>query len=43
MPLSDLSATEIRQRCREGLPIDRLVTPEVAAYLEQHGLYAAHS
>ena len=43
MPLSDLSATDIRQRCRSGLPIDTLVAPEVADYIEQHGLYAAHS
>jgi nicotinate-nucleotide adenylyltransferase len=43
MPLSDLSATGIRERCRAGLPIDSLVPPGVAAYIEQHGLYADHS
>jgi nicotinate-nucleotide adenylyltransferase len=43
MPLSDLSATEIRQRCRSGLPIHAQVPPGVADYIAQHGLYAAHS
>jgi nicotinate-nucleotide adenylyltransferase len=43
MPLSELSATEIRQRCQSGLPIDTLVPPGIADYIAQHGLYAAHS
>jgi nicotinate-nucleotide adenylyltransferase len=43
MPLSDLSATEIRHRCQSGLPIDALVPPGIADYIAQHGLYAAHS
>ncbi len=43
MPLSDLSATEIRHRCRSGLPIDTLVPPGVGDYIAQHGLYADHS
>ena len=43
MPVWDLSATEIRQRCRTGQPIDTMVPPEVAHYIAQHGLYAAHS
>lgn len=42
MPLSTLSATDVRQRCRSGLPIRALVTAPVADYIEQHGLYAAH-
>jgi len=43
MPLMDLSATEIRHRCRLGLPIDTLVPSGVCDYIAQHGLYAAHS
>ena len=43
MPLSDLSATEIRRRCQSGRSIEDLVPPGVAHYIEQHGLYAAHS
>lgn len=40
MPLSPLSATDIRQRCREGRPIRTLVPASVVDYIEQHGLYA---
>jgi nicotinate-nucleotide adenylyltransferase len=40
MPLSPLSATEIRQHCRDGLPIRAWVPASVADYIEQHGLYA---
>jgi nicotinate-nucleotide adenylyltransferase len=43
MPLMDLSATEIRERCRQGLPIDTLVPSGVGDYIAQHGLYADHS
>ena len=43
MPVSDLSATEIRRRCLLGLPIDHLVPAGIADYIAQHGLYAAHS
>lgn len=43
MTLSALSATDIRARCRSGLPIEELVPPGVADYIAQHGLYAAHS
>jgi nicotinate-nucleotide adenylyltransferase len=34
-----VSSTEVRQRCRQGLPIDGLVPPAVAAYIRQHQLY----
>ncbi|MBN2581571.1 MAG: nicotinate (nicotinamide) nucleotide adenylyltransferase [Planctomycetes bacterium] len=38
-PLVDVSATDIRRRVRDGLPIDDLVPPAVAAYIRDHGLY----
>ena len=38
-PLVEISATEIRERVREGLPLDFLLPVEVADYIEQHGLY----
>lgn len=41
MPLSELSATEIRERLRSGRSIQGRVPPGVADYIEQHGLYAA--
>ncbi len=40
LPMMDISATEIRRRVSQGLPIDGLVTPEVARYIADHGLYA---
>jgi nicotinate-nucleotide adenylyltransferase len=36
-----VSSTEIRSRVRSGEGIDGLVVPEVAAYIAEHGLYAA--
>jgi nicotinate-nucleotide adenylyltransferase len=38
-PLIDISATLIRERVRRGLPIDGLVSPAVAAYVREKGLY----
>ena len=38
-PLVDVSATEIRQRVRAGQPIDSMVPPAVARYIETHRLY----
>ena len=35
----DISATEIRHRVKSRLPIDHLVPPPVAAYIQRHGLY----
>ena len=35
----DISATEIRHRVKSRLPIDHLVPPPVAAYIERQGLY----
>jgi nicotinate-nucleotide adenylyltransferase len=38
-PLVDISATSIRQRVRQGLPIDGLVTVAVADYIKEKKLY----
>jgi nicotinate-nucleotide adenylyltransferase len=38
-PLVNVSSTEIRQRVREGKPIDDLVDPLVARYIHHYGLY----
>lgn len=37
---SYISSTEIRKRAREGLPIEHLVHPDVAQYIQQHNLFA---
>lgn len=39
-PRLDLSATDLRRRVREGLPIRYLVPPAVEAYIREHRLYA---
>lgn len=41
MPAVDLSSTECRQRVRDGQPLRYLVPDPVAAYIAEHGLYAA--
>lgn len=38
-PLVDISATEIRERVRQGLPIDDMVPAAVANYIRERGLY----
>ncbi|MGQ9466546.1 MAG: nicotinate-nucleotide adenylyltransferase [Anaerolineae bacterium] len=38
-PRLDLSATDLRRRVREGLPIRYLVPPAVEAYIRKHHLY----
>ncbi|GIX47638.1 MAG: putative nicotinate-nucleotide adenylyltransferase [Candidatus Tectimicrobiota bacterium] len=38
-PYRHISSTAVRERCRQGLPIDDLVPAVVAAYIEQHRLY----
>ncbi len=38
-PLNPISATEVRERVRAGLPLDGWVPPAVAAYIAAHGLY----
>lgn len=39
LPMLDISATEIRHRVRRGEDISQLVPPQVARYIETHGLY----
>jgi nicotinate-nucleotide adenylyltransferase len=35
----DISSTEIRQRVRDGMPIDEMVPSRVADYIEKYELY----
>jgi nicotinate-nucleotide adenylyltransferase len=39
LPMLDISATDIRARAARGLPIDTMVPPAVARYIETHHLY----
>jgi nicotinate-nucleotide adenylyltransferase len=39
MPRLDVSSSEVRARVAAGQPIDELVPPAVAAYIDEHGLY----
>jgi nicotinate-nucleotide adenylyltransferase len=39
LPMQDISATDIRSRVARGLPIDSLVPPAVARYIETNALY----
>lgn len=38
---NDISSSNVRQRVREGLPVDHLVPVEVARYIADHSLYCA--
>ncbi|HUO09341.1 MAG TPA: nicotinate (nicotinamide) nucleotide adenylyltransferase [Phycisphaerae bacterium] len=38
-PLIQISSTDLRERVRQGLPLDFLVPPAVADYIQNHGLY----
>ena len=39
LPPMALSATQVRARSAAGLPIDTMVPPQVARYIDLHGLY----
>jgi nicotinate-nucleotide adenylyltransferase len=39
LPMLDISATEIRDRVARGLPVDSMVPPAVARYIDLHQLY----
>jgi nicotinate-nucleotide adenylyltransferase len=39
LPMLDVSATDIRARVARGLPVDSMVPPAVARYIDQHRLY----
>ena len=39
LPMLDISATDIRRRVARGEPIDSLVPPAVASYIQRHMLY----
>lgn len=39
MPVMDASSTQIRQRIKDGLPVDQMVCPLVEQYIREHGLY----
>jgi nicotinate-nucleotide adenylyltransferase len=39
LPMLDISATEIRDRIARGLPVDSMVPPAVARYIDLHQLY----
>jgi nicotinate-nucleotide adenylyltransferase len=41
LPMLDISATDIRARIAAGQDFSQLVPPEVARYIETHGLYQA--
>ena len=41
LPPLDISSTDLRRRAAAGADISTLVPPEVARYIEQHGLYRA--
>ena len=42
MPVLPISATDIRDRLRQKLPLAPLVPATILHYIEQHGLYAHH-
>jgi nicotinate-nucleotide adenylyltransferase len=39
LPMLDVASSDIRARVAQGQPIDGLVPPEVARYIEHHALY----
>ena len=43
LPMMDVSSTDIRERLRHAMPIDDLVPPSVARYIDQHHLYRVNN
>lgn len=43
LPMMDVSSTDIRERLRHAMPIDDLVPPSVARYIDQHHLYQVNN
>jgi nicotinate-nucleotide adenylyltransferase len=41
MGMLDVSSSRVRERVRNGEPIEELVAPQVATYIAEHGLYGA--
>jgi nicotinate-nucleotide adenylyltransferase len=41
MGMLDVSSSRVRERVRNGEPIEDLVAPQVAMYIAEHGLYGA--
>lgn len=41
LPMLDISSTDVRERVAQGRDISTLVPPEVARYIDSHGLYTA--
>ena len=41
MGMLEVSSSQVRERVRNGEPIDDLVAPAVAEYIAEHGLYGA--
>jgi nicotinate-nucleotide adenylyltransferase len=41
MPAIDVSSSAVRSRVEQGMPVEQLVGPSVAAYIAEHGLYRA--
>lgn len=42
MPVLSVSATDVRERLRQQLPVDTLVPEAILRYIDQQGLYAHH-
>ncbi|MDA8392216.1 MAG: nicotinate-nucleotide adenylyltransferase [Actinomycetota bacterium] len=40
MPAMDISSTDLRERVRDGRPLDFLVPPQAIRYIQQRGLYS---
>ena len=43
LPMMDISSTDVRERVAAGQPIDALVPPAIARYIETNRLYQGHA